>query len=31
MGQTFSDKQIASLVASVDEDNDGRLSFEGKF
>jgi Ca2+-binding EF-hand superfamily protein len=27
--QTFTDDQIAKMVARVDKDNDGRLNFEG--
>ena len=30
VGQHFSEEQIANLIATVDSDNDGKLSFKGK-
>jgi Ca2+-binding EF-hand superfamily protein len=30
VGQNFSEKEIANMIAKVDKDNDGRLNFEGK-
>jgi Ca2+-binding EF-hand superfamily protein len=30
VGQYFSEEQIANLIATVDSDNDGKLSFKGK-
>jgi Ca2+-binding EF-hand superfamily protein len=31
MGQSFSEQQIQNLISTVDENNDGRLDFEGMF
>ena len=31
IGQQFSEKDIARMIASVDNDGDGRLSFKGLF
>jgi hypothetical protein len=31
MGQLFSEQQIQNLISTVDENNDGRLDFEGIF
>jgi Ca2+-binding EF-hand superfamily protein len=30
VGQYFTEEQIANLIATVDSDNDGKLSFQGK-